>query len=328
MALLEVEDLRVSFPGPGGAPVRAVNGVSLALEPGQTLAILGESGSGKSVTAQAVMGILDAPPARVSGSVRLRGRELLTLPPKQRDKVSGEEIGMVFQDAMAALNPVYTVGEQLGELLRVRRGLSRSDARRRAVELVDRVRIPAAKDRVRDYPHQFSGGMRQRIMIALAIALEPAVLIADEPTTALDVTVQAQVMGLIAEIQRDSGMALLLITHDLGVVAEVADDVAVMYAGRLVERATVEQVFAGPAHPYTEGLLASMPRVDRRDEELYAIPGAPPNPARLPAGCPFHLRCPRADDICRTTLPPLSPLPHGRASACHHREELLHVSHR
>ncbi|GAA1548896.1 ABC transporter ATP-binding protein [Dactylosporangium maewongense] len=328
MALLEVEDLRVSFPAPGSAPVRAVNGVSLALEPGRTLAILGESGSGKSVTAQAVMGILDAPPAQVSGSVRLRGRELLTLPAKQRDKVSGEEIGMVFQDAMAALNPVYTVGEQLSELLRVRRGLSRSDARRRAVELVDRVRIPAARDRVRDYPHQFSGGMRQRIMIALAIALEPAVLIADEPTTALDVTVQAQVMGLIAEIQRDSGMALLLITHDLGVVAEVADDVAVMYAGRLVERATVEQVFGGPAHPYTEGLLASMPRVDRRDEELYAIPGAPPNPARLPAGCPFHPRCPRADDTCRSTLPPLSPLPHGRASACHHREELLHVSHR
>ncbi|MER7008203.1 ABC transporter ATP-binding protein [Dactylosporangium sp. NPDC000555] len=328
MALLEVEDLRVGFPGPGGTSVRAVNGVSLALEPGQTLAILGESGSGKSVTAQAVMGILDTPPAQVSGSVRLRGRELLTLSPKQRDKVSGEEIGMVFQDAMAALNPVFTVGEQLGELLRVRRGLSRSQARRRAVELVDRVRIPAAKDRVRDYPHQFSGGMRQRIMIALAIALEPAVLIADEPTTALDVTVQAQVMELIAEIQRDSGMALLLITHDLGVVAEVADDVAVMYAGRIAERATVEQIFAGPAHPYTEGLLASMPRIDRRDEELYAIPGAPPNPARLPAGCPFHLRCPRADDVCRSTLPPLSPLPSGRASACHHREELLHASHR
>ncbi|MGX7672638.1 ABC transporter ATP-binding protein [Plantactinospora sp. DSM 117369] len=330
MALLEVEELRVSFPGPGGGTgsagaVHAVNGVSLALESGRTLAILGESGSGKSVTAQAVMGILDMPPARVSGSVRLRGRELLTLTPKQRDRVSGEEIGMVFQDAMAALNPVYPVGEQLGELLRVRRGLSRSQARRRAVELIDRVHIPAAKDRVRDYPHQFSGGMRQRIMIALAIALEPDVLIADEPTTALDVTVQAQVMELIAEIQRDSGMALLLITHDLGVVAEVADDVAVMYAGRIVERATVQQIFAGPAHPYTEGLLASMPRIDRRDEELYAIPGAPPNPARLPSGCPFHLRCPRADDVCRATLPALEPLPEGRASACHHREELLHV---
>ncbi|MER7419894.1 ABC transporter ATP-binding protein [Micromonospora peucetia] len=325
--LLQVTDLHVSFPGATG-PVHAVNGVSLTLTAGRTLAILGESGSGKSVTAQAVMGILDVPPARVTGSVTLRGRELLTLEPKQRDRVSGEEIGMVFQDAMAALNPVFTVGDQLTELLRVRRGLSRADARRHAVELVDRVRIPAAKDRVRDYPHQFSGGMRQRIMIALAIALEPAVLIADEPTTALDVTVQAQVMELIAEIQRDSGMALLLITHDLGVVAEVADDVAVMYAGRLVERGTVEQIFDGPAHPYTEGLLASMPRVDRRDEQLYAIPGAPPNPARLPTGCPFHLRCHRVTDECRTALPALEPLPAGRASACHHHAEVLHATQR
>jgi peptide/nickel transport system ATP-binding protein/oligopeptide transport system ATP-binding protein len=327
MALLEIEDLRVSFPGPTG-PVNAVNGVSLALEPGQTLAILGESGSGKSVTAQAVMGILDAPPARIAGAVRLRGRELLSLSPKQRDKVSGEEIGMVFQDAMAALNPVYTVGHQLAELLRVRRGMSRADARRRAVELVDRVGIPAARDRIRDYPHQFSGGMRQRIMIALAIALEPDVLIADEPTTALDVTVQAQVMELLAGIQRDSGMGMLLITHDLGVVAEVADEVAIMYAGRIVERGTVEQIFAGPAHPYTEGLLTSMPRIDRRDGVLYAIPGTPPNPARLPTGCPFHLRCPRATDPCRLSLPPLEPLPAGRASACHHREEVLGAAHR
>ncbi len=327
MALLEIDDLRVTFPGPTGS-VHAVNGVSLALEPGQTLAVLGESGSGKSVTAQAVMGILDTPPARISGSVRLRDRELLTLSPKQRDRISGEEIAMVFQDSMAALNPVYTVGHQLAEVLRVRRGMSRTDARRRAVELLDRVRIPAARDRVRDYPHHFSGGMRQRVMIALAIALEPEVLIADEPTTALDVTVQAQVMELLGEIQRDSGMALLLITHDLGVVAEVADDVAVMYAGRIVERGTVEQIFTGPAHPYTEGLLASMPRVDRRDETLYAIPGAPPNPARLPAGCPFHLRCPRVTDECRVTLPPLLALPAARASACHHREEVLGATHR
>ncbi|NBE79982.1 ABC transporter ATP-binding protein [Micromonospora rubida] len=327
MSLLEIDDLRVAFPGPTG-PINAVNGVSLKVDAGQTLAILGESGSGKSVTAQAVMGILDTPPARISGAVRLHGRELLTLPRKQRDRISGEEIGMVFQDAMAALNPVFTVGHQIMEVLRVRRGMSRADARRRAVELVDRVRIPAAKDRVRDYPHQFSGGMRQRIMIALAISLEPDLLIADEPTTALDVTVQAQVMELLAEIQRDSGMGLLLITHDLGVVAEVADDVAVMYAGRLVEQGTVEQIFDGPAHPYTEGLLASMPRVDRRDDVLYAIPGAPPNPARLPAGCPFHLRCPRATDECRTALPLLEALPANRASACHHHEEVLGATRR
>ncbi|MEU6077210.1 ABC transporter ATP-binding protein [Micromonospora sp. NPDC047074] len=327
MTLLEIADLRVAFPGPSG-PVNAVNGVSLQVDSGQTLAILGESGSGKSVTAQAVMGILDTPPATITGSVQLRGRELLTLPRKQRERISGEEIGMVFQDAMAALNPVFTVGHQIEEVLRVRRGMSRADARRRAVELVDRVRIPAAKDRIRDYPHQFSGGMRQRIMIALAISLEPNLLIADEPTTALDVTVQAQVMELIAEIQRDSGMGLLLITHDLGVVAEVADDVAVMYAGRIVERGTVEQIFDGPAHPYTEGLLASMPRVDRRDEQLYAIPGAPPNPARLPAGCPFHLRCHRVTDECRTARPALELLPAGRASACHHHAEVLHATQR
>ncbi|WP_405431495.1 ABC transporter ATP-binding protein [Micromonospora sp. NBC_00617] len=327
MTLLEIADLQVAFPGPSG-PVKAVNGVSLQVDSGQTLAILGESGSGKSVTAQTVMGILDVPPATITGSVQLRGRELLTLPRKQRDRLSGEEIGMVFQDAMAALNPVFTVGHQIMEVLRVRRGMSKGDARRRAIELVDRVRIPAAKDRIRDYPHQFSGGMRQRIMIALAVCLEPDLLIADEPTTALDVTVQAQVMELLAEIQRDSGMGLLLITHDLGVVAEVADDVAVMYAGRIVERGTVEQIFAGPAHPYTEGLLASMPRVDRRDEQLYAIPGVPPNPARLPAGCPFHPRCPRATDECLGTLPPLRALPANRASACHHHEEVLGATQR
>ncbi|MGC5031683.1 ABC transporter ATP-binding protein [Micromonospora sp. DT229] len=327
MTLLEIADLRVAFPGHSG-PVNAVNGVSLEVDSGRTLAILGESGSGKSVTAQAVMGILDTPPATVSGSVRLQGRELLGLPRKQRERISGEEIGMVFQDAMAALNPVFTIGHQIMEVLRVRRGMSRADARRRAIELIDRVRIPAAKDRLRDYPHQFSGGMRQRIMIALAISLEPDLLIADEPTTALDVTVQAQVMELLAEIQRDSGMGLLLITHDLGVVAEVADEVAVMYAGRIVERGTVEQIFAGPAHPYTEGLLASMPRVDRRDEQLYAIPGAPPNPARLPTGCPFHLRCPRATEECLVTLPPLQVLPAQRASACHHHEEVLGATQR
>jgi len=327
MALLEIEDLRVTFPGPTG-PINAVNGVSLTLQPRQTLAILGESGSGKSVTAQAVMGILDAPPARITGAVRLRGRELLHLPAHERDKVSGEEIAMVFQDAIAALNPVYTVGHQIAEVLRVRRGMSRADAWRQAIELVDRVHIPAAKDRVRDYPHQFSGGMRQRIMIALAIALEPDVLIADEPTTALDVTVQAQIMELLAEIQQDNGMALLLITHDLGVVAEVADDVVVMYAGRIVERGTVEQIFARPAHPYTEALLASMPRLDRRDDVLYAIPGTPPNPARLPDGCPFHPRCSRAIDECRVSLPTLQPLSAGRASACHYWEEVLSAADR
>jgi ABC-type glutathione transport system ATPase component len=232
-ALLAVSDLRVAF---GATSV--LSGVSFDLDAGETLAVLGESGSGKSVTAQAVMGILD-PPARVSGSVRLRGRELSTLPERERRRIRGRDIAMVFQDALSALNPVFTVGYQIAEPMRVRDGLSRRDALARAVQLMDRVRIPAARERVHDYPHQFSGGMRQRVSIAMALALDPAVLIADEPTTALDVTVQAQILDLLAELRRERTMALLLITHDLGVVAQVADRVAVMYGGRIVEQADV-----------------------------------------------------------------------------------------
>ncbi|MFF9582156.1 ABC transporter ATP-binding protein [Streptomyces achromogenes] len=321
--LLEVRDLRVEFRTRDGV-ARAVDGVGYAVDEGETLAVLGESGSGKSVTAQAVMGILDTPPARITGGrVLFQGRDLLTLKESERRRIRGAAMAMIFQDALSALNPVLTVGDQLGEMFVVHRGMSRRDARARAVELMERVRIPAAAQRVRDYPHQFSGGMRQRIMIAMALALRPALVIADEPTTALDVTVQAQVMDLLAELRREYRMGLILITHDLGVVADVADRIAVMYAGRIVESAPVHDLYRAPAHPYTRGLLDSVPRLDRKGRELYAIKGLPPNPMRVPPGCSFHPRCPMAQDVCRTDEPPLYEVPGGRGSACHFWRECL-----
>jgi len=331
--ILQVDDLRVQF-RTGSGVVNAVNGVSYTLSEGQTLAILGESGSGKSVSAQAIMGILDMPPAEItSGRIVFEGRDLLTLSAEERRKVRGPGISMIFQDALSSLNPVYSVGFQIGEMFRAHRGMSRRDARKRAVELMDRVRIPAAAQRVNDYPHQFSGGMRQRVMIAMAIALDPRILIADEPTTALDVTVQAQVMDLLKDLQRDTGMGLVLITHDLGVVNEVADDVAVMYAGRIVERGTVDDVFGDPAHPYTEGLMGSIPQVESTGGRLRPIGGQPPNLAAIPSGCPFHPRCPRrrlgADALpgrhCAGDVPPLRLVIPGREAACHYSEEVLGV---
>ncbi len=323
--LLSVRDLSVEFHTRDGV-VPAVQHMELDVYSGRTLAVLGESGSGKSVTAQAIMGLLDTPPARItSGSVVFDGEDLLTVDAEHRRKVNGEGLAMVFQDALSALNPVYTVGSQLAELLRVRRGMRRKAAWERAVDLMDRVRIPAARDRAKDYPHQFSGGMRQRIMIAMAIALDPKVLIADEPTTALDVTVQAQIMELLLQIQQDTGMGLILITHDLGVVAEVADEVCAMYAGRRVEAATVREVFSAPAHPYTRGLLQSIPRPDETAEELWAIPGTPPNLLRLDGGCAFRPRCEAAIERCATERPAMvSPTDGTRLSACHRREEVLH----
>ncbi|MFC7592335.1 ABC transporter ATP-binding protein [Nonomuraea antimicrobica] len=240
-----------------------------------------------------------------------------------RTQVRGQRIAMIFQDALSALNPVFTVGWQISEMFRVHRGMSRGDAMKKAVELMDRVRIPAARQRVQDYPHQFSGGMRQRIMIAMAIALDPEVLIADEPTTALDVTVQAQIMELLAELQRESQMGLILITHDLGVVADVADKIAVMYAGRIVEHAPVYDIYKAPAHPYTKGLLDSIPRVDLKGQELYAIKGLPPNLLNLPDGCSFHPRCPYRQDNCVSDVPQLYEISGTRNSACHYWREVL-----
>ncbi|MEU3749430.1 MULTISPECIES: ABC transporter ATP-binding protein [Streptomyces] len=325
--LLEVRDLHVEFHTRDGV-AKAVNGVNYSVDAGETLAVLGESGSGKSVTAQAVMGILDIPPGKISGGeILFQGQDLLKLKEDERRKIRGAKMAMVFQDALSSLNPVVSVGDQLGEMFQVHKGMSRKDSRAKAVELMDRVRIPAAKERVGQYPHQFSGGMRQRIMIAMALALEPELIIADEPTTALDVTVQAQVMDLLAELQRELNMGLILITHDLGVVADVADKIAVMYAGKIVEQAPVHEIYKAPAHPYTRGLLDSIPRLDQKGQELYAIKGLPPNLLAIPSGCSFNPRCPLARDRCRTDEPPLydvteSPVP--RASACHFWKECLH----
>ncbi|GLW02991.1 ABC transporter ATP-binding protein [Streptomyces lavendulae] len=329
--LLEVRDLHVEFHTRDGV-AKAVNGVSYSVNAGETLAVLGESGSGKSVTAQAIMGILDMPPGKIPhGEILFQGQDLLKLPAEDFRKIRGQKIAMIFQDALSSLNPVHTVGAQLGEMFRVHRGMSKKDATAKAVELMDRVKIPAAKARVGDYPHQFSGGMRQRIMIAMAMALEPDLIIADEPTTALDVTVQAQVMDLLAELQREMNMGLILITHDLGVVADVADKIAVMYGGRIVENAPVHEIYKRPAHPYTRGLLDSIPRLDQKGQELYAIKGLPPNLLNIPSGCAFNPRCPKAQDICRTDVPVLhqvterdgSELP-GRGSACHFWKEQIH----
>jgi oligopeptide transport system ATP-binding protein len=321
--LLEVDDLQVEFRTRRGV-VHAVNGISYTVAQRETLAILGESGSGKSVSAQAIMGIIDSPPGFIThGAIRYRGTDLLTLPEDARRQVRGQHIAMIFQDALTALNPVFSVGWQIAEMFRVHRGTPKAEAREKAIELMERVRIPSARERVGDYPHQFSGGMRQRVMIAMALALDPEVLIADEPTTALDVTVQAQIMELLATLQDETGMGLILITHDLGVVADVADKVAVMYAGKIVETGPVTEVYHDPAHPYTEGLMASIPRLDRRGERLNPIRGAPPDLSRIPPGCAFHPRCPYVRDNCRTDVPPLYEASPVRRSACHYFEEVL-----
>jgi oligopeptide transport system ATP-binding protein len=321
--LLEVEDLRLEFHTRDGV-ANVLNGVDYRVEAGETLAVLGESGSGKSVTAQAIMGILDIPPAKITGgAIRYHGEDLLTASEGRRRDVRAEGIAMVFQDALSALNPVYTVGFQIEEQLRVRLGMSRRDARKRAIELLDLVRIPNARRRVRQYPHEFSGGMRQRAMIAMSLALDPEVLIADEPTTALDVTVQAQIMDLLAEIQADRSMGLILITHDLAVVAEVADRIAVMYAGRIVEHADAAALYRSPGHPYTVALLESLPRLDLRGQTLNTIKGLPPSLLNIPSGCPFHPRCPRAEQRCSTDFPEHHRLGLGRSSACHFAEEVV-----
>ncbi|MFJ2864757.1 ABC transporter ATP-binding protein [Kitasatospora sp. NPDC087314] len=329
--LLEVKDLHVEFHTRDGV-AKAVNGVNYSVAAGETLAVLGESGSGKSVTAQTIMGILDMPPGKVTqGEILYRGQDMLKMGNEERRKIRGQKIAMIFQDALSSLNPVLSVGYQLGEMFRVHQGASKKEAKEKAIELMDRVRIPAARQRVGDYPHQFSGGMRQRIMIAMALSLEPDLIIADEPTTALDVTVQAQVMDLLAELQAEYNMGLILITHDLGVVADVADKIAVMYAGRIVETAPVHELYANPAHPYTKGLLRSIPRLDQKGQELYAIKGLPPNLLKVPTGCAFNPRCDVATDLCRTEIPELHHVTDkdgkeltGRRSACHLWKETLH----
>ncbi len=297
--LLTVRDLRVGFATEDGL-LRAVDGVSFALDPGEVVAIVGESGSGKSVTAQSIIGLTRSHNARIDGSVKLRGEELLDRDEGDLQKIRGSEIAMIFQDPMTSFNPVYRVGAQIVEAIRAHdASVGKEEAHRQAAELLDSVGIPDAQRRVDDYPHEFSGGMRQRAMIAMGLALEPSVLIADEPTTALDVTIQAQILGLIQDLNRERGLATILITHDLGVVAEVADRVLVMYAGRVVEQGTLDELFYDPQHPYTWGLLGSLSRIDRpRPQRLPQISGSPPSLLHLPEGCSFRPRCPHEFEKC------------------------------
>lgn len=316
-ALLAVEDLHVEFDADHGV-VHAVEGVSFSVKAGQTVAILGESGSGKSVTARAIMGLTVGPKCRVtSGSIRFGSVDLLTLSERERRRLRGSSIAMIFQDALSALNPVLSVGYQIAEVFRIHQHLSRKDARRRAIEMLDLVKIPAAASRVDHFPHQFSGGMRQRVMIAMALAGDPELVIADEPTTALDVTVQAQIIELLMELQATRKMALVLITHDIGVVAEVADRVVVMYAGRVAEQGPAKEICNTPAHPYTRALLDSIPRPELRGRPLPMISGSPPDPMAMPDGCPFAPRCGYTSDRCLEALPPNYSVIPGHASACH-----------
>jgi oligopeptide/dipeptide ABC transporter ATP-binding protein len=301
--LLRVDHLTTVFDGPGGGPVPAVDDVSFEIRPSETLGLVGESGSGKSVTALSIMRLVQPPGRIASGRVRFRDRDLLTLPESSMREVRGAAIALIFQEPMTALNPVFTVGNQIAETLLVHRLATRRDARDKAIELLQAVRIPDAAARVDDYPHQLSGGMRQRVLIAIAIACRPALVIADEPTTALDVTIQAQILDLLRDMKSTFNLSLLLITHDLGVVAETADRVAIMYAGRIVEEGPVREIFQHPQHPYTRGLLASIPG-GVRGQRLRAIDGAVPTLGALPSGCAFNPRCPDRFDPCTVDPPP------------------------
>ncbi|UOA34246.1 Oligopeptide transport ATP-binding protein OppD (plasmid) [Sulfitobacter sp. DSM 110093] len=314
MSLLEIDKLSVTFDGEDG-PVHAVNDLSLSISRGETLGIVGESGSGKSQTAFSIMGLL-APNGRTAGSVRFDRQEILGAKPKVLNKLRAERIAMIFQDPMTSLNPYMRIADQMTEVLTLHHGMSKRAALAESVRMLDAVKIPAAKERIRLFPHEFSGGMRQRVMIAMSLLCKPDLLIADEPTTALDVTVQAQIMDLLGDLQKDFGMATILITHDLGVVAGFCERVLVMYGGRVMEQGPTEPLFAEPTHPYTRGLLAAVPRVDDQDATMKAIPGNPPNMAAPPEGCPFRPRCTYAGEDCRV-MPPLAPFAQGRARACH-----------
>jgi oligopeptide transport system ATP-binding protein len=319
--VLDVEGMSVDIRTIAGT-VRAVNEVSFQARRGETLALLGESGCGKSMTATALVGLLEPVADIVSGTATLGDVEILGADRKTRRAIAGTELAIVFQDALTALNPLYTVGTQLSEPFRIHHGMSAKEARVKAIELMARVGIPQPETRVNSYPHQFSGGMRQRLLIAMAVALNPSVLIADEPTTALDVTVQAQIMALLRDLRTEYRMAVVLITHDLALVAEEADRVAVMYAGNIVETGPVTDIFANPKHPYTKGLLNSVPVHARRGDELTSIGGSPPDLHAIPEGCVYQARCPLARDICATERPVLQTVAAGRRAACHFPEEV------
>ena len=320
--LLEVIDLQTHFHTEDGV-VRAVDGVSYALQPGETLAVVGESGSGKSVTALSILRLIASPPGRIeSGRIVFRGRDLLALPESEMRDLRGRAISMIFQEPMTSLNPVHTCGEQVAEVVRLHERVDRAAARARALEMFRLVGIPSPEQRLDEYPHQMSGGMRQRVMIAMALACRPALLIADEPTTALDVTIQAQILDLLQRLRQELGMAVLLITHDLGVVAETADRVAVMYAGQVVEQCTTREAFRATRHPYTAGLLASLPRLGSDADRLRVIPGQVPDAAAFPSGCRFHPRCPIAVERCRRDMPTLRDVGGGHLARCFRAEEI------
>jgi peptide/nickel transport system ATP-binding protein len=316
--LLDVRDLRTYFQTDDGI-VHAVDGVSFTVEAGKTLGIVGESGSGKSVTCLTIMGLHNRRTTMISGQALWKGEDLVTASPGKLREIRGDEIAMVFQDPMTSLNPVHRIGKQLVEAIQLHRDVSARQAKARALDLLKAVGIPRAERRIDDYPHQFSGGMRQRVMIAMALVNDPDLLIADEPTTALDVTTQAQILELMARLQREFQSAIILITHDLGVVAEVADEVVVMYAAKIAEHGPVERIFTRPHHPYTWGLLGSLPRLDADVERLVQIPGQPPSLLNPPRGCRFHPRCPYVMNVCKTEVPPLAPISDERAhlQACH-----------
>jgi oligopeptide/dipeptide ABC transporter ATP-binding protein len=312
--MLEVRDLHTYFRTMDGV-VKAVDGVTFDINPGESVGIVGESGSGKSVTSLSIMRLVEAPGWIASGQILFRGKDLAKLSEEEMRKVRGDDISMVFQEPMTALNPVYTVGDQVAEVLRVHRKVSRREAMNRTVELFRMVGIPAAERRVNDYPHNLSGGMRQRVVIAMALANEPDLLILDEPTTALDVTIQAQILELVKDLREKVNTAVLLITHDIGVIAEMSDEVIVMYGGKVMERANVLQIIKEPKHPYTKGLLASVPSIGMKNQRLNVIAGAVPNPLNMPPGCPFAPRCPYVMDVC-TTMPELKTLDDGRQIFC------------
>lgn len=324
--LLDVRDLTIEFTT-GRRTTKVVDRVSFKLAAGERAAMVGESGSGKSVTALAILGLLPLETTLITGSIQLRGRELVGLSDQALRPIRGEDMALVFQDPLSALNPVYTVGRQVAEMFRRRRGLSKRESRELAIDAMQRARIPHPSARFNDYPHQFSGGMRQRALIAMALALEPALLIADEPTTALDVTVEAEIIELLRVLSDEEEMALLFISHDLGVVARAADHVIVLYAGQVVEQGRIRTVYDNPANPYTLGLLKSIPSATGRAENLAAIPGRPPDPAAWPGGCRFHPRCWRAEDICADESPALLQISdEARRSRCHFAEELASLS--
>ncbi len=314
--LVEIENLKVVFHGDAGRVTHAVDGVDLTVGRGAMLGVVGESGCGKSVTLLAVMGLLPKGECDVSGAVRFDGVDLLRLPDRALRDLRGDRLAMIFQEPMTSLNPSYTIGEQIIEAIVRHRGVSRHEARVRAIDMLRRVRIPSPEERIDDYPHKLSGGMRQRVMIAIALACDPELLIADEPTTALDVTIQAQILDLMRELKAQTGAAIILITHDLGVVAEVCDEVAVMYAGQIVERAPVEALFEAPEHPYTLGLMGSIPRLDRRTDHLATIEGALPDMSSPPAACRFAPRCPFVEERCRSQAPPVVAVDSRHWSRC------------